>query len=259
MIWRAVEFLKYLLKSFHLHGIHSPFVFELNEKVFQEKSSFYAFQDIESIRAKLLLTDQKVKVKDLGAGSRKDNGSHRRIKDIAQYALKPAKKAQLMFRLVNHFKPDTILELGTSLGVTTAYLAKACPKAKIISIEGAPEIAKIAQLNLEKLQISNVTQRIDSFEDALQEELSELEKVDFVFFDGNHQKEPTLDYFKQCLDYSDENSVFVFDDIHWSKGMTEAWEEIKKHPKTTISIDLFDLGIVFFKQDQAQQNFTVYH
>lgn len=259
MIWRAFEYFRYLLRSFHLHGIHSPFVYELNKDVFREKTSFYAFRDIESIRAKLLLTDQKIKVEDLGAGSRKDNASHRRIKDIARYALKPTKKAQLMFRLVNHLKPETILELGTSLGVTTAYLAKAAPKAKIVTIEGSPEIAKIAELNFGKLEISNVEQSVNSFENALSEEIAELEKLDFVFFDGNHQKQPTLNYFHQCLEYSEEDSVFVFDDIHWSKGMKEAWNEIKKHPKVTVSIDLFDLGIVFFKQDQAQQNFTVYH
>ena len=94
---------------------------------------------------------------------------------------------------------------------------------------------------------------------AVEKELKEHNQLDFVFFDGNHKKKPTLSYFKQCLEVAHEDSIFIFDDIYWSTEMTEAWQEIKKHPKVTLSIDCFEMGIVFFKKEQAKEHFTVYH
>jgi predicted O-methyltransferase YrrM len=258
-LWQGKEFLQYLLRSFHLHGIHSPFVYQLNEQVFQEKTPYYAFEEIESIRAKLLLTTKSIAVKDLGAGSKTNRKADRKINEIAKTALKSPAKAQLLFRLAHYLKPVTILELGTSLGITTAYLAKALPSSSISTIEGAEEVAKVARINFDKLQLKNIQLIVDNFDDALQQELQKTGKAEFVFFDGNHRKEPTINYFEQCLTYAEENSVFIFDDIYWSAEMKEAWQEIKKNPRVSLSIDLFDLGLVFFKKGQAKEHFTVYH
>lgn len=258
-MWSIFQYIKYLFRSFHLHGIHSPFVYELNENIFKEKTPFYVFDEIEAIRAKLLLTTKKIKVDDLGAGSKRNNADQRRISDIAKLSLKKPKTAQLLFRLLNRTNAETILELGTSLGISTAYLAKACPNAKVVTIEGASEVAKVAEVNLRKLNVLNVRQVIADFDSALPIELEKLKRLDFVFFDGNHQLEPTLHYFNTCVAYAQENSVFVFDDIYWSKEMTMAWEKIKAHPKVTITVDCYEMGFVFFKKDQAKEHFTVYH
>ncbi|MBL4707840.1 MAG: class I SAM-dependent methyltransferase [Flavobacteriales bacterium] len=258
-LWQAIQFGKYLLRSFHLHGIHSPFVYELNETIFKEKVKFYAFEEVESIRAKLLLTTKKLTIHDLGAGSQTNNSNKRAIGDIAKSALKSPKKAQVLFRLAYHFKPTNILELGTSLGISTAYLAKACPKANIITIEGAPEVANVAAINFEKLKLNNISQVVGNFDSILESELKQLKKVDFVFFDGNHKKAPTLSYFHTCLKYAEKDSIFIFDDIYWSKEMTEAWEEIKSHPEVSVTIDCFEMGLVFFKKGQVKEHFTVYH
>jgi predicted O-methyltransferase YrrM len=242
-----------------LHGIHSPFVFYIQHEIINEKIPFYAFDDIESVRAKLLLSQQEIKVKDLGAGSQNDENKKLKINQIARRSLKAPKDAQLLFRLAYHFKPKSILELGTSLGITTAYLAKACPSAKIISIEGAPSVAKVATVNLKKLNVFNVKQQVGAFEDELKPAINSLEKLDFVFFDGNHRYQSTLNYFESCLPLADENSIFIFDDIYWSKEMHSAWKKIKKHPAVTVTIDVYSMGIVFFKKDQAKEEFTVYH
>jgi len=258
-MWRVIQYIKYLLRCFHLHGIHSPFVYELNENIFREKTPFYAFDEIESVRAKLLLTEKKIEVLDLGAGSKKDKATHRKISDIASFAAKKKSTAQLLYRLAQYFKVETVLELGTSLGLSTAYLARASPKAKVITIEGSREIAKVAGVNFEKLKITNIEQVISDFDSTLHQQLENLQKVDLVFFDGNHQKKPTLNYFNACIEYITEESVFVFDDIYWSRDMKAAWQEIKNHPMVTVTIDCFEMGIVFFKKDQAKEHFTVYH
>jgi predicted O-methyltransferase YrrM len=258
-LWQAFEYVKYLLRCFHLHGIHSPFVFELNEQLFKEKTPFYSFDEIEAIRAKLLLTKKEIEVEDYGAGSNQLKTAKRPINKIAAYSLKSPKKAQLIYRFVYRFEPETILEIGTSLGITTAYLSKARPQAKIISLEGSPEIAKVAQINFNKLNALNIKSVVGKFEETLGPALSDLKKVGLVFFDGNHQKKPTLEYFRDCLEYADENSIFIFDDIHWSKQMKEAWEEVKRNDSVTVTIDCFEMGIVFFKKGQEKEHFTVYH
>ena len=259
MIWRAFQYLKFLFRSTQSVNGNSSLFHELMANVFQEKTPYYAFEEIESVRAKLLLTDKEIKVIDLGAGSKKNNKTHRKINQITRLALKRPKKAQLLFRLANYLKAQSIVELGTSFGITTAYLARACPKAKIVTIEGSPEVAKVARINLKKLNVLNVQQVVSNFETALPIQLRDLKEVDFVFFDGNHRKQPTLDYFAQCLDYSTTNSVFVFDDIYWSKGMKEAWDEIKNHPKVKLTIDCFEMGMVFFQGSQLKEHYTVYH
>ncbi|HEY9886178.1 MAG TPA: class I SAM-dependent methyltransferase [Vampirovibrionales bacterium] len=256
---QGVEYIKYLIRAFHLHGIHSPFVYQLNEEVFQERTPFYCFDEIESIRAKLVLTKKTIGVDDFGAGSKKSSKYNRRICDIAKTSIKRPKYSQLLYRLIYHFKPTTILELGTSLGISAAYMAKANPKAKVVSIEGASELSKVAEINCKKLSIDNLKLVSGNFDSTLEKELKSIGQLDFAFFDGNHKKEPTLNYFEHCLTYATEDSIFVFDDIYWSKEMTEAWKEIKKHPKVTITVDCFEMGVVFFKKEQAKEHFTVYH
>jgi len=242
-----------------LHGIHSPFVFYIQHEIINENIPFYAFDDIESVRAKLLLSQQEISVKDLGALGEKQKERKLKINEIARRSLKPAKDAQLLFRLAYYHKAENILELGTSLGITTSYLAKACPNAKIITIEGAPAVAKVAAVNLKKLDVLNVKQLVGDFKTELKPALEEFNQLDFVFFDGNHRYQVTINYFESCLPLAHENSIFVFDDIYWSTEMQKAWKKIKSHPSVTVTIDVYSMGIVFFKKDQAKEDFTVYH
>lgn len=254
-LWHlAFHYLNYLFRARTEHAVHSPFVFELVTQVIYNKNSFYAYNEVEQLRNKLLSDNKQLNVLDLGA----QKGNYlKTIKSVAYHSLKRPKYGQLIFRLVNHFHPETILELGTSLGITTAYIAKSNPKAKIITMEGAPEIAQIAQQNFETLGIGNIQTVLGNFDSTLEPLLQQISQLDFVFFDGNHRKIPTLKYFESCLRLAHNQSVFIFDDIYWSPEMTEAWKVIKAHPKTTVTIDLFEMGIVFFRKEQAKQHFVI--
>jgi len=247
------RYFHYLLKATNKHQIHSPFVYNLYTNIIKEDNSYYLFQNIESVRSKMLLSKEKIEVTDYGTGISKK----RSLRLIAKNSLKSAKSGRLLFRMVNHFQPQTILELGTSLGITSSYLASANSSSKLITIEGSPETAKIAESNFKLLKLRNIKLVIGVFDDVLESELKKLNSVDFVFFDGNHRLKPTLTYFEQCLKYAHENSVFIFDDIHWSNEMEIAWNKIKAHHRVTLSIDLFEMGLIFFRKEQEKQNFVL--
>lgn len=251
------NYLKYKMFAKNEHGIHSPFVFELYCSVFKETIPYYIFRDIESIRSKLLLSNLEIEVTDYGAGSNRLNSSKRKVNKIARYSLKPQKYAQLLFRLVNRFKPQFIVEFGTCLGITTMYLATSNSKSRVITVEGCTNLSKIAKINFDKLGIKNIELINKQFNDFLIQNLSVLDNVDFVYFDGNHTEEATIKYFNECISKIENHSVFVFDDIYWSRGMTKAWNTIKNHERVTTTIDLFSIGIVFFNPDLSKENFVL--
>ena len=252
-----IKYLSYRFKSRNEHGIHSPYLYRFYLDVIKDESPFYVYEDIESIRAKLLMTDMQISIEDHGAGSKVNKSNKRKIKDIAKNTVKAPKYGQLLFRLVNHLKPSSVLELGTSLGVSTLYLAGSNKKMEVTTVEGCPNTAKVAQVNFDKIGFKNIKLVNDNFDHFLPNYLSKVNQLDFVFFDGNHQKEATLNYFNWCVEKTHNETVFVFDDIHWSKGMVAAWEEIKKHPKVTSTIDIFFMGIVFFNTDLSKEDFLL--
>ena len=250
----AIKYLKYWFSAKTAHGIHSPFVFQLYNEVINKKGNYYSFDKIEQLRKKLLLSQKEIDVTDLGTGK----SEKRTVSEIAERSLKSVKYGQLLFRLAYHFKSNTILELGTSLGITTSYLASANPNSKVITIEGCPNISSAAKSNFESLGLNNIETVVGNFDSVLGSRLKTQDsRLDFVFFDGNHRKAPTLKYFSQCLEVANNDSVFIFDDIHWSDEMEDVWEEIKSHPKVTVTIDLFFLGLVFFRKEQAKENFIL--
>jgi predicted O-methyltransferase YrrM len=171
--------------------------------------------------------------------------------------VKPEKYGQLLFRLVNHFKPKNILEIGTSLGITTLYLATPDTLSKVITLEGSEQTANVAALNFKMAEVKNIEIIRGEFSETLPAAIARLNTLDFVYFDGNHRREATLKYFKACLQRHNEESVFVFDDIYHSKEMFEAWKEIKEHSEVTLSLDLFSLGIIFFRRERIKQHFTL--
>lgn len=243
-----------------LHGTHSAFVYEMYQKVVQGDVEYYDFAPIEHLRSILKQSDETIDVMDYGAGGKhfdKLSVTHRKVSDIARRSAIPSLQGRVLFRLANFMQPKTILEIGTSLGISTLYLAKACPNANFITLEGSPETAKFASKNFQLLKANNIKQVVGNFDETLPQVLKSVSSLDFVFFDGNHKKEPTLNYFKQCLPFAGENSVFIFDDIRWSVGMYQAWQEIIKEPTATVSIDMFSFGILIFRKGQVKQHFTL--
>jgi predicted O-methyltransferase YrrM len=257
-IFQLYHYLLYCLRSKTTHGTHSPFVFDFLNKVVYNPHSFYAYREIEACRRKLLSSKEQINCTDLGAGAgNKAGGELRAVRDIAKRAVKPAKYGQLLFRLVNYFQPRTVLELGTSLGITTAYLRAANLATEVRTVEGCPETAAIAQKNWEQLGYKHIGLHIGNFDEVLPEILKESKPLDLVYFDGNHRKQATLDYFNKCMEKKHEKSVFVVDDIYWSEEMKEAWDEIKADERVSVTIDLFFLGLVFFRRGQVKQDFVI--
>ena len=240
------------------HGIHSPFVFDFIKNVINNKTVYPAYQPIEQKRKALLKDSTVIEVEDFGAGSLVIKTKKRVVSAIAASSLKPKKYAQLLYRIVQYYKPETIVELGTSFGITTAYLASANASSNVFTCEGSGAIASIAKQNFEALQLNNVQLTEGDFANTLSPLLLKLNKADFAFIDGNHRKEPTVDYFNQLLKYATPKTILVFDDIHWSAEMEEAWALIKVHPAVTLTIDLFFVSIVFLNPDiNHKQHFTI--
>lgn len=240
------------------HGMHSPFVFQFILHVLNNRSGFVAPVQIEQLRKELLQDKRILEIDDFGAGSRVAKSKKRSVAELARSALKPKKYAQLLFRLVKYDQPQTILELGTSLGITTSYLAAANPSASITTIEGSKAVAAVASENFATLGLANIRQQVGNFDDLLPALLHRFSSVDLAYIDGNHRYEPTVNYFRQLLPAVHNNSVLVFDDIHWSEEMEKAWEEIKQHPSVQCTVDIFFLGFVFFRKEfKVKQHFTV--
>ena len=240
------------------HGTHSPFVFDFILHVLNDKTAYSDYKKIENIRHQLLQNKNTIEVEDFGAGSGVIKTNTRRIDKIAASSLKPKKYAQLLYRIIKYYQPRQIIEIGTSFGVTTSYLATAHSAANVITHEGATKIAAIANENFNALNLNKIKLKQGNFESTLMGTIAAIDSMDFAFIDGNHKRNPTWQYFEMLLNKSNENSIFVFDDIHWSADMEQVWEEIKLHPAVTLSIDLFFIGIIFFKKDfKVKQHFSI--
>lgn len=260
MNWFQVKrYITYLWKARHWKGfgIHSPFVFDLVANVMREPYPYYDFQKITAWRQAVMRSNEKVSLTDLGAGSVVAKTKTRRVADVVRYGSIPQKYGELLFRLVRRFNPDTILELGTSAGISSLYLALPNRMAGFITMEGCPNMASIAANTFERFNLNQVKLVNEPFNEALPKVLEHMNKVDFVFFDGDHREEPTLNYFNLCLEKAHNNTIFVFDDIHWSPGMERAWNTVVAHPRVTVSIDLFRLGILFFRRECQKEHFVV--
>lgn len=258
----AFKYLRYYIGASNGkgHGLHSPFVFDFVKNVLNDRQQYPAYEKVEALRNSLLNNQRELEVLDLGAGSGHSSSNRRSIAAIAKHAAKPRKLAQLLYRMVAHYRPQTLVELGTSLGISSAYLALARPESSLITIEGSPAIAAAAADNFRQISTGNIHQVTGHFDERLPEVLQQLSTVDFAFVDGNHRQAPTIRYFEALLEKTGNNSILVFDDIHWSREMEAAWEQIKAHPSVRCTIDLFFIGIVLFRQEfHEKQHFTIRH
>ena len=252
-----VRYIKYFFAAKNKHSAQAPFLYEFITKVLNKNSNDENCKRIEQLRIKLCQSEQTIIITDFGAGSNVNDSKIRKVKDVAKNSAKNSKFGKLLYRITKFYKPKTILELGTSLGVSTLYLAKAIKSSKVYTFEGCPETAKIAQQNFEKMKDKNIKIILGNFQNTLQKTLKEINTIDMAFIDGNHKEKPTISYFLECLKYANNNTIFIFDDIHWSNEMENAWSYIKLHQKTTLTIDLFYIGIVFIKSELSKENYTI--
>ncbi|WP_029035362.1 O-methyltransferase [Salinimicrobium terrae] len=283
-------YIKFLLRSTNQHGVHSPFVYSLVTKCFYDRKKYPSYALLKEHRKSLLKDKKTIQITDFGAGSKVFKTDTRKVSKMAKNAGISPKRARLLNRLVRYLEVDRAVELGTSLGLGTAAIA-AGNMVKITTIEGCPETAKIAGEKFKEFGFDNIQLKVGKFEEFLGEKRiqnsrfkiqdskiastdnrqpttgnrqqaihnSELltQNFDLLFIDGHHQKEATLSYFEKLLPLIHNDSVMIFDDIHWSKGMEAAWEEIKANPKVTVSIDTFQWGLVFFRREQEKEHFVI--
>jgi predicted O-methyltransferase YrrM len=259
MLFQIKSYLKFLWNSKNEHGVHSPFVFDLVTKCFYDNKSKPEYSILENYRNSLLENKNTIEVTDFGAGSKVFKSNTRQVAKIAKTAGITSKRAELLFRIVQYFQPSTILEIGTSLGLATSALSLGSrsfgTKTKIITLEGCPNTINQCQLQFQKLNFNNVKFINTEFSQYFKN----LQPTDYnlIYFDGNHSKTATLDYFELLLPTVTNDSVWIFDDIHWSSAMEEAWEMIKNHEKVKVTIDTFQWGIVFFREEQEKEHFVI--
>lgn len=235
------------------HGIHSPYLYRFTHNAIYEKNPFYVFSEIETLRENLHFDDCMLSIKDYGTG----NDREMKVSEVAKQSLKKPRWAQVLFRVAHFTKAKNILELGTSLGLSTSYMASVSSDVRCITLEGSSEIAKIARENFEKLLIKNIELIEGNIDDTLPVALQKLESLDLVYFDANHSFDATMRYFEQCLKHIHAETVFIFDDIYWSKEMLKAWNTIRRSEKVTASIDLFQFGIVFFNPSYPKRTYKM--
>lgn len=259
VIFILFRYIKYWLTATRRHQIHSPFVFDLINNVFRDRTKYEDCQVLHQFRRELSRSKDPIETVDFGAGSG-DNLYRTIIYPLGMLIRRRSphkKRLELLYRLSKNIKPKTILEFGTGAGVSATYLNKGNPSAMMITMEGCAGLANVAEENFQKLNLQVEDVVIGDFKVILPGVLGRFSELEFVFFDGNHRKNPTFSYFNQCVPLVNQNSIFVFDDIHWSQGMQEAWKEIQQDPRVSITIDLFWFGLVFFKEGVAKQNFRI--
>ncbi len=252
------SYLKYRLVAKSSHGIHSPFVFKFVTELLESfNEDYYQFTALADIRKSLLKDNSVLTITDFGAGSKVFKDNKRKVSDLVRYGTSKQKFSELYFKLVNFTNSQFIVELGTSIGLNTLYLSKANSNSTIYTLEGCPELAKFSKNLFEKNNAKNVYLINDTFEKAFPKLLNEIPKIDLLYIDGNHNYKSTLEYFKSGLQKKHHHSVFIFDDINWNDEMKKAWSEIKDHPEVTLSIDLFSVGIIFFRKEQKEKEHFV--
>ena len=257
MLFQIKSYIKFLWHSKNEHAVHSPFVFSLITKCFYDKTSKPEYALLKKYRNLLLENKNTIEVTDFGAGSKVFKSNTRQIAKIAKTAGISPQRAELLFRITDYFQPETILEIGTSLGLATSALALGNPKASIKTLEGCPNTMAIAKNQLQLLNNTNIECVTTEFNDYLQTCNLKAESCNLIYFDGNHSKTATLEYFELLLPTITNETLWVFDDIHWSPDMEEAWEIIKNHPKVTVTIDTFQWGLVFFRREQPKEHFVI--
>lgn len=254
-----LRYINYLLRAKSRYRIHSQFVYEFVNDVLKNNHHYDIYNKLWELRQQQAASNDTIETVDFGSGA-KGKPYQTKISNLGNLVkLRSHSKSrlELLHRITRKYKPQNILEFGTATGISSSYLKTGSPDSYMITMEGCANLASKAEELFRKLEVDNLEIAIGNFEKVLDESLNKFKTLDFVFFDGNHRMDPTLRYFKSCAELTNENTIFVFDDIHWSKGMEKAWEKIKIDNRVSISIDLFWFGIVFFRKGIEKQDFII--
>ncbi|MGN0187719.1 MAG: O-methyltransferase [Paludibacteraceae bacterium] len=235
------------------YGIHSPFVFHWLNSVLYEQTPFYAYANLRRQRQKLCNDTRSITLQGFGTGAPRQTT----IRSITKKSCSKRKYAELLFRIVNSCQARYIIELGTNLGLTTLHMAVANSHARIITLEGEPQLYNLANTLFREQHADNIRAICGNIDHTLAQALQTMPTIDLAFFDANHTGEATLRYFHQCLPHAHKHTLFIFDDIHRSADMEQAWNVIKADTHITVTIDTFQMGFAFFNTDLQKENYIV--
>ena len=257
--YRIAAALRYLLFSGHRkgHGIHSPFVFDFITRVLRKDIPAEMEEEVKRIRKSMEDCKIRITVKDMGAGSGSLPAESRRLCDIARRSSVHHRYGKILYNLASAYDGLNILEMGTSLGISSLYMALGAPSSGIVSIEGCPALSALAENNFSKAGVDNISVLRGDFEEVLPGLKKDGYKASLVFVDGNHRKKAVLEYFKSLKELITGESVIILDDINYSFEMNEAWKEIKSDLDVSLSIDVFQMGLLFFKKGMVKQDFVI--
>jgi len=264
MWFKIKAYLKFLWHCKNQHGIHSPFVYKLITQCFYNKQDFKIYRIWSDVQKEILGSNAILEVEDFGAGSKVFDGNKRPVSKIAEHVSITKKRARLMIRLVDYLSVGKALELGTSIGLGSFSIA-GNGKTSLTTVEACKETSAFANQLFKSKGIENISAISSTFSEYLTklnspenlEQASSKDKFDLVFIDGHHDGKATLSYFERLLAHKHNDSLFIFDDIHWSPSMEVAWEQIKVHKDVKVTIDTFQWGLVFFRQEQVKQDFVI--
>lgn len=256
MFFLQKEYISYLINSNNQHNVHSPFVYDFVTKCLYLKAKSEDVILYKKYKSSLVKSSEVIEIEDFGAGSRVFKSNKRKVSQVVKVAGVKKKQGLLLIRIMSYFNIGKCLEIGTSLGLASYCLKVKQPELLLTTLEGCRNTLNVAKKQFEHFGLKNITTVLGDFKETLPS-LINKDIYDAVYFDGNHTKEATLNYFEDCLKVKHNDSIFIFDDIHWSLGMLEAWEEIKKHPDVTVTIDIFQWGIVFFRKEQRKEHFII--
>jgi predicted O-methyltransferase YrrM len=257
-LYHRFRYLHYLLTSRHQngHGIHSPCAYQFIRK-YLRPSRCYLAPEIETILSQYRKDKKKIFYTTPGEASHYTSKVSATVASISKHQGVHKKEANLLFRLARGWEPKCIVEIGTSVGLSTLCLAAGAPEAEVHTLEGSENKLNVAREKAHKVGLTNIHFHQGLFDTLLPQLAPSLTSIDMAFIDGNHAYEPTLHYFNLLLKQRSSKAIFILHDIHWSKHMEKAWEEIKQHPDVTMTFDLFRLGIVLFRKGLNNQHFTI--
>lgn len=256
MVWYKLKsFFQFYRQAGTVYNAQSDFLYQFIRNVLDTSKEYYVYKELEQLRLKLLKSNKSIVIQDYGAGSHKLRKSVRKVSDMASTSLSGKSTCRVLFQIVEYFQCKNILELGTSLGLSSLYMASSAHDIRVTTLEGDDNIADIARNLHKKTKASNIQVICGPFQENLPQVLQRIGQIDLAFIDGHHQEKPTIDYFNQILLNCHEHSIIIVDDIYWSEGMTKAWKSISTHPSVTLTIDLYTLGIIFFRKDLSKQYF----
>jgi predicted O-methyltransferase YrrM len=257
LYYRLKKFLSYYTKATTHYSVHSPHIFEFILDVMDTKKEYYVYKKLEFERRILLTSHEEIPLTDHGAGSKTANNKSKKISTLARTVVSRKEKCRLLFNLINKYRPHNVIELGTSLGMSTMYMAAANASTQIYTIEADPQVYKIARTLFIRNECKNINALLGTFESKLPEVMNAIDSVGAAYIDGHHSYEATMHHFHTLCTKATEETIMIFDDIYWSPSMTQAWEEIKADARVTYSIDTFDFGIAFFNPIMEKQHFTL--